>query len=457
MKTYQNQLDFTEGPIAKKMIMFSWPIFLSNLLQSSYQFIDSIWVGNLLGANALGAISISSTVIFTILSFIIGLNGATLTVLSQRKGANDAEGLKDSLNAFVFVLGTLAFFLGLIGFLFSGTILRFMGTPENLLPLAQSYLQINFIGIFFLFGYNFIGTILRAMGDSKTPIRFILLAVILNTFLDPIFIHVFQFGIKGAAYATVISQGIAFLYGLLYSILKVRIPFQMPTLPERRYFIVLFKLGLPSGLSMTAISAGTLAIMSVVTGFGEQTVAGFGAAQRLDSLIMLPALTLGSAVTSMAGQNIGAKYWNRVNGIAKQGIILIVTVSLIISTIIFLNAETVVKIFVQDPETVAFGTMYIRTIAFFYPFLGVNFVLNGIVRAAGAMFSVLLLNIISFWVLRYPFVALFSLWIGDKGIPLGMGVSFIVSSLIATSYYFLGNWRKISENIAKGTEKSKGH
>lgn len=435
------------------MVLFSSPIFISNLLQSSYQLIDSIWVGNLLGADALGAISISATVVFTVLSFIIGLNGATLTVISQRRGAKDEEGLKDSLNAFVFVLGLLALLLGLIGFLFSGAILRFMGTPETILPMAQAYLQINFVGILFLFGYNFIGTVLRGMGDSRTPVRFILLAVVLNAFLDPLFIYVLNFGIEGAAYATVISQGIAFLYGLFYSIYKANVPFQVPKLPEKRYFIVLFKMGLPAGLSMMAISAGMMAIMTVVTSFGEQAVAGFGAAQRLDNLIMLPALTLGAAVNSMAGQNIGARQWKRVNEIAKQAIILIIVVSLTVSTIIFSGAETFVRIFVQEEETVAFGAMYIQMIAFFYPFLGINFVLNGIARAAGAMFPVLILNIISFWVLRYPLTALFASWFGEEGIAIGMGVSFVISSVVATGYYFLGNWRNISEEVMTSTEK----
>ncbi|GAE36421.1 MATE family efflux transporter [Halalkalibacter akibai] len=445
------QLDFTEGPILKKMILFSWPIFLTNLLQSSYQLIDSIWVGNLLGANALGAITISATVVFTILSFIIGLNGATLTVISQRRGAKDEQGLKESLNAFVFVLGTLALLLGLLGYVFSGSILRFMGTPGEILPLAQSYLQINFIGILFLFGYNFIGTVLRALGDSKTPIQFIVIAVLLNAILDPLFIYVLQLGIDGAAYATVLSQGIAFVYGLLYSIYKAKVPFQIPYLPEKSYFIVLFKLGLPAGLSMMAISAGILAIMTVVTSFGEEVVAGFGAAQRLDSLIMLPALTLGSAVNSMAGQNIGAKLWERVNEIAQKAIILIIIVSVLISTIIFFGAERFIKIFIQDPETVQFGVTYVKTIAFFYPFLGINFVLNGIVRAAGAMFPILVLNIISFWILRYPLTAIFAKWLGEQGIALGMGLSFVISSVIATAYYFRGNWRKISEDIAEKT------
>ncbi|MFA9456416.1 MATE family efflux transporter [Halalkalibacter sp. AB-rgal2] len=447
------QLDFTQGPILKKMIIFSWPIFLSNGLQSSYQLIDSIWVGNLLGADALAAITISATVIFTILSFIIGLNGATLTVISQRKGAKDEKGLKESLNAFVFVLGTLTVLLGFIGFFFSGAILRLLGTPEPVLPLAQSYLQINFVGILFLFGYNFIGTVLRAMGDSRTPVRFIFIAVLLNAALDPLFIHVLNLGIDGAAYATIVAQGTAFVYGLWFSIKKAGIPFQVPTWPDRNYFIVLFKMGLPAGLSMMTISAGILAIMSVVTSYGEDVVAGFGAAQRLDSYIMLPALTLGSAVNSMAGQNIGARLWKRVDEIAKKAVGLIVVVSFIISLIVFVSARPLIQMFIQDEQTVDFGTMYVQTIAFFYPFLGINFVLNGVARAAGAMFPILMLNIISFWLLRYPLTALFSHFLGENGIAVGMGVSFIVSSFFAIGYYFHGNWRKISEDIAERTSK----
>lgn len=212
-----NQHDFTEGSITKKMIFFSAPIFLTNLLQTSYQLIDSLWVGNLLGANALGAIAVSGTVVFTILSFIIGINTAALTILSQHKGAKDEEGLKKSLNAFVVILGIMTVALGLFGFLMSESILQWMGTPDEILPLATTYLQINFIGIIFLFGYNFIATVLRALGDSKTPVRFVLLAVILNAIFDPVFIVVFDMGIAGAAYATIVSQGTAFVYGLLYS------------------------------------------------------------------------------------------------------------------------------------------------------------------------------------------------------------------------------------------------
>ena len=449
-----NQYDFTEGNITKKMVFFSAPIFLTNLLQISYQLIDSLWVGNLLGANALGAISISGTVIFTILSFIIGINAAALTVLSQRQGAKDKEGLKKSLNAFVVILGIMTLILGLFGFFMSEHILHWMGTPEDILPLATVYLQINFIGILFLFGYNFIATVLRALGDSKTPVRFVLLAVILNAIFDPLFIIGFDMGIEGAAYATIVSQGTAFVYGLIHSIYKADVPFSAPRWPEAIFLKVIFKLGLPSGLSMMVISGGVLAIMTVVTSFGEEVVAGFGAAQRLDSLIMLPALTLGTAINSIAGQNIGGNLWDRVNEVAKYGVTLILLVSFSIGAIIFFSAEFLISLFVQDAETIAFGKMYVQTIAFFYPFLGINFVLNGVVRAAGAMMQIFVLNVISFWVLRYPMTYVFSYWLGEQGIAVGMAASFVLSSLFAIGYFKFGKWREIKVMKEEKTEKT---
>src|SRR5690625_5185278 len=143
------QHDFTKGNILRQLIVFSGPIMLTNLLQTSYQIVDSLWIGNLLGAKALGAVSISGTIIFTVLSFVIGINNAALTILSQQKGRDDEEGLKRYLNAFVVILTIMALSLSVLGFIFSEGLLQLLGTPEDLMSLAKSYLQINFIGILF--------------------------------------------------------------------------------------------------------------------------------------------------------------------------------------------------------------------------------------------------------------------------------------------------------------------
>lgn len=438
----KKQYDFTKGNIGKQLIMFSGPILLANLLQTSYQIIDSLWVGNLLGANALGAVAISSTILFVVLSFVIGLNNAALTIFSQQKGKNNEDGLKRYLNAFVVLMTSIALTLGIIGFFLTPALLSILGTPEAMMGEAKSYLRINFLGILFLFGYNFISTVLRAIGDSKTPMYIIFIAVLLNVVLDPLFISVFNWGIEGAAFATVVAQAIAFLVGLIYILHNKLAPFTIPKQPAWKEIRLILHLGIPSGLQMAVISAGSAAILSVVTGFGAGVVAGFSAAQRLDSLLLLPAHALSTSVGSMAGQNIGIKNWERVDKIAKYSVMYNFIIMFSIGIFVILFAEYGVKLFIRDEDAVQFGTLYLRIIALCYPFLGINFVLNGIVRAAGAMYPVLILNILSFWVLRFPLTYLFSRIFGEMGIAIGMGVSFLISSVFAFSYFRYGKWRR---------------
>lgn len=438
----KKQYDFTQGNILKHFFFFSWPILLANLLQTSYQLIDSLWVGNLLGTSALGAVGVSGTILFTVLAFIIGLNNAALTILSQQKGRDDAEGLKRYLNAFVVLMTAISLVLGFIGFFFAEHLLNLLGTPDSMLHDAKVYLQINFLGILFLFGYNFISTVMRAMGDSNTPLRFVTIAVLMNTVLDPLFISGFNWGIHGAGIATVVSQGTAFLYGFIYLNRNRLAPFTKPTLPSWQEVKLILNLGIPSGLQSSVISAGSAAIMSVVTSFGGAVVAGYTAAQRIDSLIMLPAQSLSVAVTSMAGQNIGIKNWKRVDKIAKYGVTINFAIMLSIGILVLIFGEYGVKLFIQDGAAVDYGRRYIAVIALCYPFLGINFILNGIVRAAGAMYQVLVLNIISFWVLRFPLTSLFSSFSGEIGIAYGMGLSYMISSVIAFSYFRFGKYRE---------------
>ena len=216
----------------------------------------------------------------------------------------------------------------------------------------------------------------------------------------------------------------------------------IPFIPSWKEVGLILNLGIPAGLQMAVISAGSAAIMSVVTTFGSGVVAGFSAAQRLDSLLMLPAHALGTAVSSMAGQNIGVNNWSRVKDIAKYGVIYNFAIMFGIGVIVLFFAKYGIQIFIRDQGAVEFGTQYLQIIALCYPFLGINFILNGIVRASGAMYQVLVLNIISFWVLRYPLTALVSKIAGDKGIAIGMGLSFLISSFVAFLYFRYGKWRE---------------
>jgi putative MATE family efflux protein len=332
--------------------------------------------------------------------------------------------------------------LGAAGYLLSGTLLEVLGTPEAIVAPAQEYLRTTFLGMPFLFGYNFISTVLRAMGDSRTPLRFVLVAVLLNLVLDPLFIHTLGLEVRGAAVATVVSQGVAFLYGAVDVSRRRLAPFRRPSLPAWTEVRTILNLGIPSGLQMAVISAGSAAIISVVTGFGTAAVGGYGAAQRIDSLIILPAQALGIAVSSMAGQNIGSGSWDRVGRISRVGVLYNLAIMTTVALLVVVLARPAVTLFVRDSATVEFGVTYLRIVALFYPFLGINFVLNGVVRASGAMYQVLALNIISFWVLRFPLTSLFARWLGEPGIALGMGASFVISSAFAYFYFRFGRWRE---------------
>ncbi|WP_078059954.1 MATE family efflux transporter [Gracilibacillus timonensis] len=435
------QRDFTQGNLMGALIYFSGPIILAQLLQVSYQLVDSLWIGNLIGANALGAVNIAGVVIFTVLSFVIGINNSTLTILSQQKGKGNEAGVARYINAFVVTLTCIGVLMGLVGVIFAEPILQLLGTPSAMLDDSTTYLQINAVGILFLVGYNFISTVLRAVGDSKTPLRIVGLAVLLNIVLDPLFIAGFDWGVQGAAVATIMSQGFSMIYGGWYVIRHQLIEWQRPHLPAWTEVKLILNLGIPSGLQMAIISAGAAAIMSVVTSHGEAAVAGYSAAQRLDSVILLPAQALGATVNSMAGQNIGVGKWDRVRKIALLGVAYNTVIMLVFAGLLVLFADQAIRMFIQEIGAVQFGTHYLMVIAFFYPFLGVNFVLNGIVRASGAMYQVMILNLLSFWILRYPLSYLMSEWLGETGIAYGIGMSFVISSLLAFLYYRFGKWK----------------
>lgn len=434
--------DFTEGSIARQLGLFSFPIFLASLLQASMQLINGLWVGNLLGSVAFGAVTVGITIIMVVFAFVLGVNNATLTIFAQLRGKGSQSDINAYLSTFVVILGVLSAVIGVAGFALAVPLLRLLNTPAEVLDAAEVYLKINFSGIFLLVGYNFIGTVLRAFGDSKTPLYFVLLATSLTAVLAPLFIAGLDMGIAGAANALVLAQAMAFLYSLFYLANKFKghvFRIQRPKIDEVK---TIMELGIPSGVQMIVIYAGMTVILSLVNSLGTDAVAGFGAAQRLDSIILLPAVALGTAVNAMAAQNIGAQEWRRVGQISKVGILYNTGIMLIAATILFVWAAPLVKLFIRDEGSVAFGVQYLRTLAFFYPFIGLNFIFNGIVRGAGAMFQVLVLNIISLWLLRVPLAYWTTSLYGDIGVALGIGISFFISCLFSFAYYQWGGWRE---------------
>lgn len=433
--------NFTEGSIPRQLGAFSLPIVISSLLQVSIQLINGLWVGNLLGSEAFGAVTVGTIVMMVVLAFVMGVNQATLTIFAQLRGRGDNAAIRAYLSAFVIILGLLSASIGILGYIFAEALLALLNTPAAIMGEARVYLQINFAGTLLLIGYNFVSTVLRAFGDSRTPLYFVLLATLLTAVLSPLFIGGFQLGIAGAACAVVAAQGGAFLYSLVHLARKFPGHGFGLRVPQWAQVQTILRLGVPSGAQMVVIHAGTTVILSLVNSLGADAVAGFGAAQRLDNLILLPAVALGTAITAMSGQNIGVQQWPRVTQITRAGLVYTTTIMLLLASVLFIWAQPLVRLFIQDEASVAFGTSYLKTIAFFYPFIGLNFVFNSVVRGAGAMFQVLALNIISLWVLRVPLAYGATAIYGETGVALGIGFSFLLSSLFSFAYYRWGGWR----------------
>lgn len=434
--------DFTQGPIYRQLYLFSLPILAANFLQMLMPLISSLWVGNLLGSAAFAAVTIGTTVTTLVLAFVIGVNNATLTIFAQLKGGGEQGQMPSYLSAFIITMLVLALATTAAGYLFARPLLVLLNAPASVLDLAAEYLRLIFLGVAFLAGYNFIGAVLRAFGDSRTPLHFVLVATVLNAVLAPLLIAGLDLEIAGAAYAAVLAQAAAFGYSLFWLARRYGVhalELHPPRLSQAR---IILRLGVPSGAQMLVIYAGMTVILSIVNTFGEAVVAGFGAAQRLDNIILLPAIALGIAVNAMAAQNIGAGNRDRVARITRAGLTYALGVMLAVAAVLFVFAEPLVRLFIQDPDSVAFGRNYLRTIALFYPFIALNFIFNGVVRGAGAMVQVLVLNIISLWILRVPLTWLATSLYGESGIPLGIGVSFLLSALFAAGYYAWGGWRR---------------
>src|SRR5690554_1745794 len=435
--------DFTEGSVSRKLLHFSLPILFSNLLQASLLLITGLWVGNLLGSAAFAAVTVATTVMVVLLAFVMGVNNATLTVFAQLKGANNQAEMRSYLSAFSILLTVLSLVIGLAGYFFTEPLLALLNTPASITDAAKQYLQIMFIGTLFLTGYNFIGSLLRAFGDSRTPMYFVLLATVLTAVLNPLFITGFDLGIAGAAWAMILAQTMAFLYSLYY--LSGRSETGLPAFrlqwPKPAEIRTILQLAVPSGIPIIVIYAGMAVILSMVNSFGEDVVAGFGAAQRLDNIILLPAVALGAAVNAMAAQNIGANQWERVAQISKIGLIYNLVVMAFFVALLFIWAEPLVKLFISDNDSVAVGVSYLRTIALFYPFIALHFMPDSVQPGPGLRLRIVALSTIAGGPVRVPL----AYWIisldGEAGRALGVHIRLLITSCSSSTHYHRQGWR----------------
>ncbi|MBO8126442.1 MAG: MATE family efflux transporter [Firmicutes bacterium] len=446
MKQTKRQ-DFTEGNIPKHLLKFAIPMFLGNLFQALYNTVDTIWVGRFLGPEALGAVSVGFPIIFALVSLVMGIGMGTTVLVSQYAGARQWDEVRRVVINSFSLLSLAGLAVSLIGYSFNEALLRLVNTPEVLIPLASSYISVFFSGLLFMFVFNVMGAILRGLGDSKTPLRFLIVATVTNIILDPLFI--FGIGplprmeVAGAALATVIAQGIS-------AVLAVRHVYKVNGLLsiniadyklDRELTLLTLRIGIPAGLQQTVVSLGALVLMSIVNGFGEIVVAGYGVGVRLDQFAFMPSMSVSMAVSAVVGQNLGAGNEDRAHLALRWALILAGGIALVIALGMQFLAWPISSVFTRDPGVLAHSTEYLRIISLSYVFLASLFSLTGFLRGAGDTVPPMLITLVSLWFVRIPLAKYLSLIWGSRGIWIGIAISPVIGLTLSVLYYFKGAWR----------------
>lgn len=439
--------DFTTGSIPRHLIAFSWLLLAGNLLQAFYNVVDSIWVGHFVGANGLGAVSVSFPVIFALIALVVGLTMATTTLVAQFKGAGRHDMVRKVNGNSVLLLVYLGTLTTVVGLSVSGPLLRLINTPADIFPMAHQYLTVFLLGLPLMFIYNAVSAILRGLGDSRTPLRFLFYATVINVILDPVLIigigPIPALGVGGAALATVIAQGVATVIGVRYlvriGLLKVdswRI--------DRELTRTTFRIGIPAGVQQSLVSLSIVAVSSLINRYGADVVAGFGAANRIEQFAFLPAMSVGLAVSALVGQNLGAGRDERVGQIVWWSSALSTGITFAVMLVVLALPEVLLRLFTSDPAVLQHGGEYLRIMAFSYIPMALMFTIGGVMRGAGDTAANMWITLGSLWLVRVPLAWYLSsgLGLGIRGVWWAMLASPIAGSLLNYLYYRTGRWKR---------------
>ena len=380
---------------------------------------------------------------YFIISLVIGIGSGTTVVISQFYGAKRFDKLQKAFSSFFIFMLVAGVLLSIIGIIFAEPMFRLTNTPEEVIPQAVLYFRIYVGGTFLFVTFNSIISILRGVGESVRPMLFILLTTVLNVILDLVFIAVFHWGIEGAARATVIAQGIGMCVALAYinnthpllSIKKKDLVFDTSLFKEG------LRIGLPTSVQQCAISLGLIALLGIVNSFGTETLTAYGAAGKIDTIIIQAVLTLSGALAAFCGQNIGARRLDRVREGVRFAMLVNVVLGLATFTAIYFFGDTMMLAFTNDPEVIAIGQEYLLIIGGFFIVHGGLNVFNGALRGAGDTLFTMVVSLTCLWLIRIPLAYWFSSIWGRVGIWWAIGASLCIGLAVTYIYYRLGFWK----------------
>jgi len=437
--------DFTKGNEAKLIFNFTIPMLLGNVFQQLYNIVDSIIVGNYLGKEALAAVGASFPIIFGLIAMIIGVGSGFSIIISQFYGAKKMSKVKLSIETMCIFIFFASIIISFIGRYFSEDFFVLLKLPPELLDQAMAYLDTYMYGMLFFFGFSGISSVLRGLGDSKTPLYFLIAASVLNVVLDLLFVIVFDYGIAGAAWASILAQGIVFVVSIVYlnkthevlrfSDMKLRF--------NKDIFIRSLKIGLPSGMQNSFVAFGMMALLSVVNTFGTNVIAAYAVATRIESLAVMPSMNFSQAIAAFVGQNLGAGKIERIYKGYKATLILSNALCLIISLIIVFSGTFLMGLFINDQEIIALGHRYLIIVGSFYLLFSTMFVSNGVLRGAGDTLIPMFITLFALWGVRIPLAYLFSGMIGEEGIWWSVPCGWMVGMVFSFLYFRLGRWKKL--------------
>ena len=439
----KHDTDMTQGSIARLLLAFAVPLMVGNLFQQLYNTVDSLIVGNYVGKQAL--VGCTGPIINTLIGLFGGLAAGASVVISQYYGAKDQERLEKAVHTTVMLTLIACLVLTVVGVWTTPLMLRLMDTPADVLGEAEVYLRIYFLGVSGLLLYNIGSGILRAVGDSTRPLYFLIFSAVLNTGLDLLLVAVLHMGIAGAAMATILSQ---FVSAALVTLLLLRSKEPYRLRPDRLKISSgmlrrICNIGIPSSLQMGVTAFSNVFVMGYINHFESSCMAGYTAYNKLDALAMLPMQSLSLALSTFVGQNLGAGNLKRAKAGPRYGLMMGMALMVLIIVPLMIFAPQLTALFNNEPEVVAFGTLFIRLCSPFYIAFAVNQVYSGALRGAGDTRPTMFIMLGSFVVFRqlYLFVAS-RLGAGPGLIALGYPVGWMLCSALLLVYYYQGKWMK---------------
>jgi putative MATE family efflux protein len=441
---------FLEGPILRSLLALAVPIVAANALQSAYQLIDAFWVGRLGGA-AVAAVSVSFPAMFLTFAIGSGLSMAGSTLIAQYVGARNHRMVGHVAGQTLLMVAIVSVVLGVGGYLVAPALLRLMGVGPDVYPGALAFMRVSFAGTLFSFTYFVFQSIMRGIGRPNLPVYIALGTVFLNFVLDPLFIFgwgpVPGFGVMGAAMTTFCAQAIAAIIGIvvlrlgLHGIHVRRGDF----IPDLTYIKRAFFLGFPASVEMSARALGIMVMSFLITSFGTLALAAYGVGSNVLQVVMIPAMGLSMAISTLVGQNIGARNIERAAAIGRLGALIGFGGLAAFGLLVYLFPRTIVSFFVpNDAAVIEAGAEFLRISAPAWGFLGAQFAFTGVLRASGNMVVTMVLTLVSQWVLQFPLAYVLSKHtaLGVQGIWWAFPAANVTIALITLGVYAKGDWKK---------------